>query len=545
VGPGVGAAVVAALAVVVGCTSDSDEDEHLVEPAGDEPVDVGPLSPATEEWWAYDRPAEHESVLNSVDVEMRDGTPLDCSLVRPASDGDSLPGPFPGLVVEFTPYQALRESSEAVAAYFAERGYNALVCNVRGTGDSGGTWQHAMSAQDAEDAHDLVEWLAEQPFSDSNIGQVGHSYGGFTSYGAAVEQAPHLRAIAALQAPGSLYHDVIYPGGIKATEDGTIDNWPDLAFGLSGGSIDPDAEYEINRQHSTFDDYWQERSFHDRHDAIEVPVLAVGSWDDMYFRSGAIANIEGASDRTWAIYGLWPHLPPVRYPGCDVCLDDGLDPGIVLAWFDHWVIGLDDAPIPDDPTFVSYEGPDATGAGWRQVSRWDPTGVDPLTLDLSGDATLRAAPGEGGPVTFSQPGDPEEPDAAATFTSEPLSEDRVLLGRPILDLEATLSAPDANLYVELLDVAPDGTTTTVNDGFLRASHRDSHTDPEPLEPDRPTRLVVEIRASHHRFATGHSIGLRISGGAEDTLVPNETPVDVSVDTANGASTLTLPGIAEL
>jgi uncharacterized protein len=201
------AMLVAAAAFTSGCSSggDDDGDEGRVsDVTEDGPGVLRSLSRATEEWWAYDRPAEYESVRNPVDVAVRDGTPLDCSLVRPARDGDHLPGPFPGLIVEFTPYQALRDGNENIAAYFAERGYNALVCNVRGTGDSGGTWQHAMSTQDAQDAHDLVEWLAEQPFSDGSIGQVGHSYGGFTSYGAAVEQAPHLRAIAALQAPGSL-----------------------------------------------------------------------------------------------------------------------------------------------------------------------------------------------------------------------------------------------------------------------------------------------------------------------------------------------------
>jgi putative CocE/NonD family hydrolase len=133
---------------------------------------------------------------------------------------------FPGLVIELTPYVMLEAVYQAEAHYFVSRGYNALVCTLRGTGRSGGAWQHAMSSQDGRDAHDLVEWLAVQPFSDGRIGQFGESYGGATSYGAAVERAVHLRAIAPLQPPGDLYRDVVYPGGIKATERGALDNWP-------------------------------------------------------------------------------------------------------------------------------------------------------------------------------------------------------------------------------------------------------------------------------------------------------------------------------
>jgi predicted acyl esterase len=556
-------AVLVLVAAAGSCSSDDDGpdgggDDAAGEPAEtpERPVESRPLSAETEAWWAYDRPAEYGSVREAIDVEVEDGTPLDCSLIRPAGpDGAAAPGEFPGLVVEFTPYHVQRAGFEAEAAWFAERGYNGLICNVRGTGESGGTWGNAMSAQDRRDARDLVEWLAEQPFSDGRIGQFGESYGGQTSYGAAVEGAPSLRAVAPLQPPASLYDDAIYPGGIKSTERGTIDFWPPIGQSLSGGRIDPDAEFATNRDHPTFDDYWEERSFGGRYDDIEVPVLTVGGWEDGFFRSGTLANIEGAPDRTWAIYGPWPHMSPVRFAGCAFCLEDGLSPGVLLAWFDRWVMELEDVPVPDEPTFVSYEGPEGVGAGWRELSHWDPDGVEPLTLALgtggtlaepdSGAAAGSGATGPAGEVTFAQPGDPAAEGMSATFTTAPLTEDGVLVGRPTLTIEATLSGPDANLYAELLDVAPDGTPTVVNDGFLRASHRESHVEPSPVEPGEPVTFTFEVRADHHRFAAGHAVALRLSGGSAGTLVPNEEPVDVTITTGTGASTLTLPGVAGL
>jgi predicted acyl esterase len=42
----------------------------------------------------------------------------------------------------------------------------------------------------------------------------------------------------------------------------------------------------------------------------------------------------------------------------------------------------------------------------------------------------------------------------------------LLVGHPVLHLRATLSAADANFYVELVDVDDKGVESLVNDGFL-------------------------------------------------------------------------------
>ena len=95
-------------------------------------------------------------------------------------------------------------------------------------------------------------------------------------------------AIAPMQSPSSLYHDVVFPGGIKSTERGEIDNWPDIANLTTEGVVDADAEFAANREHPTFDGFWRDRSF-------------VGCLDD--------ALDPGARDR-W----LERRLLPVRHP---------------------------------------------------------------------------------------------------------------------------------------------------------------------------------------------------------------------------------------
>lgn len=457
-------------------------------------------------------------------------------------NGTAAPGKFPGLVVEFTPYALQADSYNTEAAYFVKRGYNGLVCTLRGIGQSGGTWQNAFSPQDARDAHDLVEWLAVQEFSDGRIGQLGESYGGQTSYGAAVEAAPHLRAVAPMQPPANLYDDVIYPGGIPAIPDGTLNSWPPIGELLSNGAIDARAEYAVGNAHPTFDAFWQERSLVGRHKDIQVPVLTVGGWQDGYFRSGTMTNIEGALDKTWVIYGPWPHLPPVDMDTCAIaCVDDPLPGGIMLAWFDHWVMELKDVPIPPKPTFVSFENPKGASRGWRELSAWLPEGPAAVTYELGSDLKLAATASAAEPVMFHEPGEPTASGAALSFTTAPLEKDAVLLGRAVLEFRAKLSAPEANFYVELIDVDASNKETFVNDGYLRASHRTSHEKPEPVPVGELIDYRIVVRPQHHRFAAGHKLKLRISGGSKDML--GQPPaVDVTLETGKTAK-LKLPGFA--
>jgi hypothetical protein len=478
---------------------------------------------ATDAWWSYTRAPEYDVVGTSIDVEVRDGVTIACEVRRPARDGVAVDGRFPGLVVEFSPYAVLRDFYLGEADFFVRRGYVAVVPLMRGIGRSSGTWDHGSFRQGGRDAHDVIEWLAGQPFSNGRIGMFGESFGGQTSYSAALERPEHLLAIAPMQSPSSLYFDVIYPGGIKTTERGDVDNWPDIANLTSEGVIDADAEFAANRAHDTFDDFWRDRAFVDVLDVISIPVLAIGGWADLYFRSGTLANIEALAVRTWTVYGPWNHYFPVAITEEPVVIAEHehapdmtdapqLRPGILLAWFDRWIGVLDDAPIPPTPTFTSFEGPVGVGAGWVEVDDWDPTDTGGVALELAAE----------GSTTLRQSGDERD---HVTFTTEPLARDEVLRGHPSLVFRAALDADDAHFHVELLDVAVDGTETLVNDGYLKASHRASHTEPTPVGIGEAIEYHVPIRAQHHRFVAGHRVRVRLGGGppAKLTAPPRRSP----------------------
>jgi putative CocE/NonD family hydrolase len=135
-------------------------------------------------------------VERDVPVEMRDGVVLRANVYRPV-DGRRYPA-----VVERTPYgkDATRPSATIDGVRAAASGLVVVVQDVRGQGRSeGGAFY--MFRDEFDDGYDTVEWIASQPFSNGRVGCYGTSYGGNTSWQAAMAAPPSLGAIAPVQSP--------------------------------------------------------------------------------------------------------------------------------------------------------------------------------------------------------------------------------------------------------------------------------------------------------------------------------------------------------
>jgi uncharacterized protein len=490
-------------------------------------------------WWSYSRPTAYEAAKTSTVVLTRDLTPLACDLYRPGLAGVPAAGQYPGIVAEFTPYSALRLSGafDAEADYFATHCYNVLICDIRGTGASGGIWTQINSPLEAQDDYDLVEWLAAQPWSTGRIGQQGFSYGGFTSYRVAALQPPHLVAIAAFSSQDNLYLDDPYKGGMW---DPSQPAWPTIAQAFSGGRIQAAAEIAIWHSHPTWDAFWQQIAISTKYAQIQVPVLATGGWEDTLLGPGAIGNYLGLRSHDWTIYGPWPHANPFAFPGSQPP-PNPVPPGALLGWWDHWLRQQTDAPLPSS-SFTSFEEPQSASAGWQQLGTWPPSDVRSTRLALTSDGRLdqKAAADD---VTLQEPALAQLtilPNGAAAFDSGALGGDTVVAGSVDVHLHATLDEPDANFYVQLLDVAPDGTSTLIKEGFLRASHRTSDTNPTPVTPGTPTDFDIRVIPDDWRFAAGHRIRLVVSGGDPTKIEPVPYPVTVAISTGRRASYALFP-----
>ena len=124
-----------------------------------------------------------------VKIPLRDKVELNATLYFPKMPDGS--APKTPVIFTLTPY--ISDTYHARGAYFASHGYVFALVDVRGRGNSAGEFE--PFAQEPRDGHDVVEWLAQQPFCDGKVAMWGGSYAGFDQWATAKEFPPHLATI--------------------------------------------------------------------------------------------------------------------------------------------------------------------------------------------------------------------------------------------------------------------------------------------------------------------------------------------------------------
>lgn len=120
-------------------------------------------------------------------IPMRDGVRLAANVFLPKDRTAAAPA-----IVEFTPYSRDTGSPEGVR--FATEGFAFVSVDCRGRGDSEGSFL-GHHAGEADDGHDLVEWVAAQPWCSGDVALFGGSYTGQNQWTTAAAHPPHLRTI--------------------------------------------------------------------------------------------------------------------------------------------------------------------------------------------------------------------------------------------------------------------------------------------------------------------------------------------------------------
>jgi len=130
-----------------------------------------------------------------VKIPLRDGVQLNATVFKPKDEKEPLP-----VVFTLTPY--IGDTYLERALYFSRHGYVYALVDVRGRGNSGGSFE--PFANEGRDGHDVVEWLAQQPWCNGKVAMWGGSYAGFDQWSVAKEFPQHLATIvpAAAAHPG-------------------------------------------------------------------------------------------------------------------------------------------------------------------------------------------------------------------------------------------------------------------------------------------------------------------------------------------------------
>jgi uncharacterized protein len=507
-------------------------------------------------------------------VPLRDGERLLCDIYRPDDDGL-----FPVLIAA-SPYPRQMQDLGAPIAFieagnskfFVSRGYVHVIANLRGTSGSSGEWSF-FDEQERDDLYDLVEWAAAQPWANGEVGMIGISYFAITQIGAAATRPPHLKAIFPFEISSDLYEAAYHNGlfsasfitpwfttiGVTAPKDdafwrGKVANSARRVLNAPAvhhkvGNINGEsargvlqlvmkAPYDakpwddlwraVAVDHQVRDQFWDERNALTRLDHVDIPVYLGCDWD----------NVPMHLPGTFTTWKALEHNPNVRMallpPGGTTWPWESLHVE-ALAWFDRHLKGRDTGV--DEGAAIRYW---LRGAEeWRTSDVWPPP-AEYQALHLGAEGILTAQPQEGSRdllclgTGLARPAraHKSDPPSALQWKSEPFTADLDMVGEIELELHATCTASDTAWIVMLSDVAPDGTTSPITGGWLRASLRavdaEASRPGAPVLPCRQPKAVpigeeVEYRiplvTNAWRFKTGHQVELMITSDDQPKDVP--------------------------
>jgi predicted acyl esterase len=501
-------------------------------------------------------------------IPMKDGVRLAVTLYMP--DGGKASEKFPA-VLEYHPYRkddGTAERDYSLYAYFVRRGYVCARVDIRGFGNSEGVpTDREYSEQEQLDALQIIAWLAHQSWSNGNVGMMGISWSGFNSLQMAMRHAPELKAIIAVDATAELFHDdVHYIDGMAHVDEFELNM--DMAPGITGA---PDYTLDEKVLGPRFDaPPWSLLYFKHQHDGpfwrspvrsyseIKIPCFLIGGLLDGY-RDSVTDMLQQTKAPLRAIVGPWNHnFPHDAAPGPQIEWREE-----AVRWWDYWLKERDTG-VMNDPRLIIYmqhwHPPDPNlenvPGEWRREDSWPPRGAHETvfypqpnhTLDQTAPVAdvhqLKYVPSIGVESGFwwGEPlSDPRPVDAfSLVYDSAPLKEDLAILGRPQALLQASATAPLADWFTRLSDVAPDGTVTQITGAGLNGALRESMTEPRDIEPGKVYPLNITMHLTSWVFPKGHRIRLAISNALWPMILPTPYSMTTSLQLGSNGSRLTLP-----
>jgi uncharacterized protein len=389
-----------------------------------------------------------------VKIPMRDNVELNATLYLPkASDGSPQKTP---VIFTLTPY--ISDTYHSRGAYFASHGYAFALVDVRGRGNSGGEFE--PFANEPRDGHDVVEWLAKQPFCDGKVAMWGGSYAGFDQWATAKEFPPHLATIV----PAAAAHPGLdYPSYNNVGE--TYDmQWFTLTSGRTGQenlfadqkfwrtkfldaykkhlpfkSLDsfvgnPSVNFQRILKHPIVDAYYDAMlPTRDQFQKITLPILTItGQYDGdelgaLTFYRDHMANAStDARAKHFLVIGPWDHAG-TRTPTADVA-GVKFGPGAIVdlndlhrQWYD-WTMKAGPKP-PFLRSQVAYyllaHGNSGTNGDWKYADDFAALIANPKTFYLASKNSDANGVFRSGTLTEMQP-----TDGTDKFTYDPLDTHR-------------------------------------------------------------------------------------------------------------------------
>jgi predicted acyl esterase len=468
-------------------------------------------------------------------VPMRDGVRLASDVYLPAGEEE---GPWP-VVLERTSYGRIHNDDLAPTWLSAGAAY--VPQDVRGSHDSEGEHQtfFADGWGEIQDGYDTVEWIASQSWCDGRVITVGGSASAISGLLAAGAAPPSLQGTSSRNGCGDIYEDIVYPGG--ALRRSLVGGWLTL--------VGVESRMEDLLAHPRRDAWWDPVLLSNRIGSVRVPILHISGWFDLYADSvmrtaSALdtAGGEGARGHQVVCIGPWTHTTPYMAEQGELVFPDNAGSSQELSQIDADFIWETLTGVPtgvfDRPTFLYYlmgdvDDPEAPGNEWFRSDTWPPEESQDVIHHFRADGTLTQAPpifAEAESTSYvSNPANPlttvggrnlfwiagpmdqaavEARSDMITFTTPPLENPLAIIGEVRCQLYLSSTAPDADFFIKLTDVYPDGRSILFTEGVTRMRRRNGLDQEDLMTPGEIYQ--VEISIGHLALVLNEGHRLRFS-----------------------------------
>ncbi|GJG86771.1 peptidase S15 [Gemmatimonadetes bacterium T265] len=423
--------------------------------------------------------------------------------------------------------------------FWVRAGYAVVRCDQPGSGDSPGDLDVFGPAAQAA-FYDAVEWAGTQSWSTGKVGVFGASYYGVMGWLVAGLRPPHLAAFLPFQGFTDHYRDCMRHGGILTA--GFVDSWYGREVlprqfgaptGTSGAKLSADELTANTAFPKDYREYLRDDALrYATHEyyrartpdpaAVTVPVFAWANDDGfgLHLR-GTIEGFGLARNAAFcALYAYSGTEPDSMY---STEFSD-----IHRRFFDRFLKGEENG-FEHEPRVRVTVRKDGRPFAERRGTTYplDGTEARRFYLECGRHALLDEAPGDARTTAYrSEYGS----DGVVQFCTPALERDLEIVGPMRLHLTVSADGPDADLFVAVRELRPDGSEVVAASGspialsWQRVSMR--HADPAqsstfrtwhtydrtlPLDPGVPVTLDVNLWPAAWIVAAGNRLAIEIGG----------------------------------
>lgn len=534
-----------------------------------------------------------------VKIKMRDGILLHTTIYSPKDKTKKYP-----MVMMRTPYSCQPYGANAFKdrigpnEFMVKEGNIFVQQDVRGRWASEGVYDNmrpyipnkkGKQTDEASDTYDTIDWLVKNVDNNNgNVGTYGISYPGFYATYSLLSGHPALKAVSPQASIADFFFDDFHHNGAyllsywRATSlfgymkvEPTTEPWYDFPklgtedqyqFFLENEPLTKlDTFYKEDnifwqqlKDHSSYDEFWQQRGIIQHLKNIKPAVMIVGGMfdaEDLYGPFATYKAIENSSDNYNIItYGPWSHgdwarSDNVRQAIGNVYFGDNISgdfqQNVETRFFNHFLKDNGKGKL-DLPEAMMYDTGDRK---WDEYTSWPPQATKKRTVYLGENQKLSDTPEADfknqfvsdlkKPVPYSedikmvftprkymtddQRFAARRPDVLV-YETPVLEEDMTITGELLAKLQVATTGTDADWVVKLIDVyppdAPDYEETQeylkmgnymmmVRSEVMRGRFRNDFSKPEPFEANAKTPVNITLQGVNHTFKKGHKMQVQI------------------------------------